>query len=124
MAMAVSRGLISYDARVADYWPEFAQAGKGGVTVRQLLGHQAGLRTLKPKPTLADVAEPARLAPILAAQRPAWRPGSRHGYHAITLGWYKSELIRRTDPAGRTLGRLLADETARPLDDFDSRCRR
>ena len=115
VAAAVSRGLISYDARVADYWPEFAQAGKGDVTVRQLLGHQAGLCALKPKPTLADVADPARLAPILAAQAPAWRPGSRHGYHAITLGWYKSELIRRTDPAGRTLGEFMHDEIAGPL---------
>ncbi len=115
VAGAVSRGLLSYDARVAEYWPEFAQAGKEDVTVRQLLGHQAGLCALKPRPTLADVADPDRLSPILAAQTPAWRPGSRHGYHAITLGWYKSELIRRTDPAGRTLGRYLADEIAGPL---------
>jgi CubicO group peptidase (beta-lactamase class C family) len=115
MAVAVSRGLFSYDARVADYWPEFAQAGKGDVTVRQLLGHQAGLCALKPKPALADVADPDRLAPILAGQVPAWRPGTRHGYHAITLGWYESQLIRRTDPAGRTLGRFLADEIVRPL---------
>ncbi|WP_102417444.1 serine hydrolase domain-containing protein [Mycobacterium sp. 4858] len=115
VAVAVSRGLISYDARVAEYWPEFAQAGKAEVTVRQLLGHQAGLCALKPKPTLADVADPARLSPILAAQVPAWRPGTRHGYHAITLGWYESELIRRTDPAGRTLGRFMADEVVRPL---------
>jgi CubicO group peptidase (beta-lactamase class C family) len=115
VAAAVSRGLISYDAKVADYWPEFAQAGKANVTVRQLLGHQAGLSALRPRPTLADVADPARLSPILAAQKPAWLPGTRHGYHAITLGWYKSELIRRTDPAGRTLGRFLADEIAGPL---------
>ncbi|CPR05688.1 carboxylesterase [Mycobacterium bohemicum DSM 44277] len=115
VAVAVSRGLLSYDARVADYWPEFAQEGKGDVTVRQLLGHQAGLCALSPKPTLEDVADPGRLAPILAAQTPAWRPGSRHGYHAITLGWYKSELIRRTDPAGRTLGRFMDDEIVRPL---------
>lgn len=115
LAVAVSRGLISYDAKIAEYWPEFAQSGKADVTVRQLLGHQAGLCALKPKPTLADVADPERLSSILAAQRPAWRPGTRHGYHAITLGWYESELIRRTDPARRTLGRFLADEIARPL---------
>ncbi len=115
VAVAVSRGLLSYDGWVADYWPEFAQAGKGEVTVRQLLGHQAGLCALNPKTTLADVADPERLAPILAAQAPAWRPGTRHGYHAITLGWYESELIRRTDPAGRTLGRFLAEEIAGPL---------
>ncbi|WP_183507235.1 MULTISPECIES: serine hydrolase domain-containing protein [unclassified Mycolicibacterium] len=115
VAVAVSKGLLSYDAKVADYWPEFAQAGKGEVTVRQLLAHQAGLCALTPSPTLADVADPGRLAPILARQAPAWSPGTRHGYHAITLGWYQSELIRRTDPAGRTIGRFLAEEIAAPL---------
>ncbi|MEZ0362472.1 serine hydrolase domain-containing protein [Mycobacterium sp. pUA109] len=115
VAVAVSRGLFGYDDTVADHWPEFAAAGKGEVTVRQLLGHQAGLCTLKPAPTVRDVADPARLSTILAAQKPAWPPGTRHGYHAITLGWYESELIRRTDPAGRTLGRFLADEIAAPL---------
>jgi CubicO group peptidase (beta-lactamase class C family) len=115
VAVAVSRGLFSYDGRVADYWPEFAAAGKGEVTVRQLLAHQAGLCALTPAPTLVVVADPPRLSPVLAAQAPAWPPGTRHGYHAITLGWYESELIRRTDPAGRTLGRFLADEIAGPL---------
>ena len=115
VAAAVSRGLFSYDAKVADYWPEFAEAGKGDVTVRQVLGHQAGLCALKPAPTVHDVADQARLSAILAAQKPAWPPGTRHGYHAITLGWYESELIRRTDPNGRSLGRFLADELAGPL---------
>jgi CubicO group peptidase (beta-lactamase class C family) len=115
VAVAVSRGLFGHDDKVVDHWPEFAQAGKADVTVRQLLGHQAGLCVLKPVPTVRDVADPARLSAILAAQKPAWPPGTRHGYHAITLGWYESELIRRTDPAGRTLGRFLADEIAGPL---------
>ena len=115
VAVAVSRGLFGYDDKVVDHWPEFAQAGKADVTVRQLLGHQAGLCVLKPAPTVRDVADPARLSAMLAAQKPAWPPGTRHGYHAITLGWYESELIRRTDPAGRTLGRFLADEVAGPL---------
>ena len=113
MAAAVSRGLLSYDARVADYWPEFAQAGKGEVTVRQLLDHQAGLPVVWPLPGLRDVADPDRLAPMLAAQAPAWSPGTRHGYHAIALGWYQSELLRRV--TGRTVGRYLAEEIAGPL---------
>ena len=29
-----------------------------------------------------------------------WAPGIRHGYHAVTLGWYESELIRHADPLG------------------------
>ncbi|MGB8793242.1 MAG: serine hydrolase domain-containing protein, partial [Mycobacterium sp.] len=115
VALAVSRGLFGYDDKVVDHWPEFAQAGKGDVTVRQLLGHQAGLCVLKPAPTVRDVADPARLSAMLAAQKPAWTPGTRHGYHAVTLGWYESELIRRTDPAGRTLGRFVADEIAGPM---------
>ena len=115
VALAVSRGFFGYDDKVAAHWPEFAQVGKGDITVRQLLGHQAGLSALKPPPALADVAAPDRLAPLLAAQRPRWAPGTRHGYHAVTLGWYESELIRRTDPAGRTLGRFFAEEIARPL---------
>src|SRR6185295_14797327 len=60
VAVAASRGLIDYDAKVADYWPEFAQAGKGAVTVRQLLGHQAGLPIITPPLTLADIADPQR----------------------------------------------------------------
>jgi CubicO group peptidase (beta-lactamase class C family) len=115
MALAVSRGYFGYDDKVVEHWPEFGQAGKAGVTIRELLGHQAGLCALNPVPTVQDVADPPRLAAILAAQKPAWPPGTRHGYHAITLGWYESELIRRTDPAGRTLGRFFADEIAGPL---------
>jgi len=113
VAHAAANGLLDYDRKVTDYWPEFGQHGKGEVTVRQLLAHQAGLCALSPNPTLADVADPARLAPILAVQKPAWTPGTRQGYHAITIGWYESELIRRVD--GRTLGRYLADEIAGPL---------
>jgi len=116
VAVAASRGMISYDAKVADYWPEFAQAGKGAITVRQLLAHQAGLSAIKPPLTLQDMADPSAVSAKLAAQAPAWAPGTRHGYHAVTLGWYEGELIRRTDPAGRSLGQFFAEELAQPLD--------
>lgn len=115
VAVAAARGLIDYDTTVADYWPEFAQAGKADVTVRQLLSHQAGLPVLDAPLRLADLTDPERLSAVLAAQAPAWAPGTRHGYHAITLGWYESELLRHADPAGRTLGRFFADEVAAPL---------
>lgn len=115
VAVAVSRGLLSYDAAVADYWPEFAQAGKGAITVRQLLAHQAGLSAIKPLLRLSDLAEPTALSAKIAAQPPAWAPGTRHGYHALTLGWYQRELIRRVDPGGRTFGRFFAEEIAEPL---------
>jgi CubicO group peptidase (beta-lactamase class C family) len=116
VAVAVSRGLLDYDAKMADYWPEFAQAGKGAITVRQLLGHQAGLVAVKPPLTLVDIADPEKMSAKIAAQEPHWLPGTRHGYHAVTLGWYQSELIRHVDPKGRTIGRFFAEEIAAPLD--------
>lgn len=115
IAVAAARGLISYDAKVADYWPEFAQASKGSITVRQLLSHQAGLPAIDAPLTVQDLADKTKLSAALAAQAPAWAPGTRHGYHAVTLGWYESELIRRTDPLGRSLGQFFADEVAEPL---------
>jgi hypothetical protein len=65
--------------------------------------------------TLRDLADPPKMSAVLAAQAPAWTPGTRHGYHAVTLGWYESELIRHADPLGRSLGQFFADEVAKPL---------
>ncbi|OBK73540.1 serine hydrolase domain-containing protein [Mycobacterium sp. 1164985.4] len=115
VALAVSRGYLSYDALVADYWPEFAQSGKDSVTVRQLLSYQAGLAVIDAPLTLGDFTDPEKITAILAAQAPAWPPGTRQGYHPWGLGPYLSELIRRTDPGGRTLGRFFAEEIAAPL---------
>lgn len=56
-----------------------------------------------------------KLAVILARQKPAWEPGTRQGYHAITLGFYESELLRRVDPKHRSLGRFFHEEIASPL---------
>lgn len=115
MALAHSRGLFEYDAPIASYWPDFAQNGKEHITVRQLLAHEAGLSSIN-EPLPPDVlANPDALATILARATPAWEPGTHHGYHAFTLGWYESEIIRRTDPQHRTLGRFFHDELARPL---------
>jgi CubicO group peptidase (beta-lactamase class C family) len=113
--IAHSRGWIDVEEPVATYWPEFAEHGKAAITVRQLMSHQAGLAVLDRKLSLDDIRDPDRLAAILAAQRPSWEPGTRHGYHAVTLGFYESELLRRVDPLGRTLGKLFADEVAGPL---------
>jgi len=115
LALAHSRGWLDYDERVCRYWPEFAQAGKEQTTVRQLLAHQAGLFAFDEPVDREVIADPDRLAAIMARQRPAWPPGERQAYHAISLGFYQSELLRRIDPAHRTLGRFFADEIAAPL---------
>ena len=99
VAVAASRGLISYDARVADYWPEFAQAAKGPITVRQLaVPIRRGYLVIDPPPTLADVSDPAQ-APRRCS-RPRRQPGPPvvdRAIHAVTLGWYEI----RTDPPRR-----------------------
>jgi CubicO group peptidase (beta-lactamase class C family) len=115
LALAHSRGWLDYEQRVAHYWPEFAQQGKDTITVRQLLAHQAGLFELDEPVTRELVADLDRLAAVLARQKPAWEPGSRQAYHAITLGFYQNELIRRIDPQQRSLGQFFQDEIASPL---------
>ncbi len=115
MALAHSRGLFDYEKRVGTYWPEFAQQGKGNITVRQLLSHQAGLFALDERVDRSLVADLDRLAIVLARQKPAWEAGTRQAYHAITLGFYESELLRRVDPRHRSLGRFFHEEIATPL---------
>jgi CubicO group peptidase (beta-lactamase class C family) len=115
LAVAHSRGLFDYDAPVSDYWPEFAQLGKSQVTVAQLLAHQAGVCAIDTPMTLELLSDSDALAQVLARQRPAWRPGTRHGYHAVSLGLYQSELLRRVDPKHRTLGVFFREEIADPL---------
>ena len=116
VAHAHSQGLFDYDATVASYWPEFAVNGKENVTVRQLLSHQAGLSAIDESMDISTLADPDLVAAALAKQAPAWDPGTKHGYHGISLGWYESELIRRVDPHHRTIGEYFADEIAEPLD--------
>jgi len=116
MALLHSRGLLDYEERVSNYWPEFAQQDKERVTVRQLLSHQAGLYTLDEPIDGSIVADLDRLAEVLARQRPAWEPGTCQAYHAVTLGFYESELLRRLDPQHRSLGRFFHEEIASPLD--------
>jgi CubicO group peptidase (beta-lactamase class C family) len=115
MAIAHSRELFDYEDRVSKYWPGFAQQGKDKITVRQLLAHQAGLFALDEHVDLGTEANLDKLAVILARQKPAWEPGTRQAYHAITLGFYESELLRRVDPKRRSLGRFFHEEIAVPL---------
>ncbi|MFP5383136.1 MAG: serine hydrolase domain-containing protein [Gammaproteobacteria bacterium] len=77
--------------------------------------HQAGLFAFDGQGDRNLVADLDRLAVVLANQKPAWEPGTRQAYHAITLGYYESELLRRIDPQRRSLGRFFHDEIAEPL---------
>jgi CubicO group peptidase (beta-lactamase class C family) len=115
LAIAHSRGWLDYEERVATYWPEFAQNGKERITVRQLLAHQAGLFAFDEPVDRSVVADLDRLAQVMARHKPAWEPGTRQGYHGLTLGFFEGELMRRVDPRHRTLGQFFQDEIATPL---------
>ncbi len=115
LAIAHSRGWLDYEQPVARYWPEFAQQGKDKITVRLLLAHQAGLFAFGEPVDRSVVADLDRLATVLARQKPAWEPGTRQAYHALTLGFYEGELLRRVDPQHRSLGQFFQDEVASRL---------
>lgn len=115
MALAHSRGLFDYDDSISKYWPEFAQLGKDKITIRQLLAHQAGLFAFDELGDKSIIADLDRLAGVLARQKPAHKPGKQQVYHALSLGYYQNEIMRRTDPKGRTIGQYFQDEIATPL---------
>ncbi|MEU8684288.1 serine hydrolase domain-containing protein [Streptomyces sp. NPDC048611] len=107
------RGQLDLDAPVGTYWPEFKAAGKERVLVRHLLSHRAGLPVLDTPLTPAQALDGSSGPAALAAQAPAWEPGTDHGYHAQTYSWLLGELVLRV--TGRTLGSWVADEIAGPL---------
>jgi CubicO group peptidase (beta-lactamase class C family) len=111
--LLVERGVLGLDAPIATYWPEFAAAGKEAIPLRWALCHKAGVAALDAELTLADVLAWHPVTAAVAAQAPNWEPGTAHGYHMRTFGWLLGEIVRRVD--GRSIGRFLADEIARPL---------
>ena len=115
LAVAHARKHFDLDERVSAYWPEFAQNGKGEITVRQLLAHRAGLCCIDEPLDARVLADLDRLAVALAAQRPAWPAGEQQAYHSISLGFYENELMRRVDPKKRSIGKFFQDEIAKPL---------
>jgi CubicO group peptidase (beta-lactamase class C family) len=113
LLLLADRGLLDLNAPVSTYWPEFGAAGKREITVRQLLCHQAGLAALDTSLSVAQATDGVSGPRALAAQRPLWRPGTAHGYHAQTFSWLVGELVRRVD--GRSLGTVLAEDVTAPL---------
>ncbi|KQW69295.1 esterase [Phenylobacterium sp. Root77] len=112
-AMLVDRGACAYDDKVARWWPEFAAHGKDGVTIAMLLSHQAGLCSFRDPAVVEDFYDLETAADRLAASEPLWPPGSRSGYHAISIGVLAGALFRRIE--GRSLTDFVAAELSAPL---------
>jgi len=108
----IDQGRLDPDEPVARYWPEFAQAGKKDIPVRYVLSHRAGLPAIKKPLEESAIFDWDTMVDALAAQEPWWQPGTKHGYHALTIGWLAGELIRRI--SGKGLGTYFRTEIAEP----------
>ncbi len=107
------RGQLDLDNPMEKYWPEFGAEGKTSLTVRQCMAHRAGVPAVRePLPDEAMYDSP-RLAAAMAAEAPWWEPGTQHGYHALSYGWFAYELVRRLD--GRDFSVFVREELAGPL---------
>jgi len=113
VARLVDRGAIAYDQPVAEVWPEFAAAGKGAITIAEVMSHQAGLPGFVEPTTLDDFYDWDRVCARLAAQTPVFAPGTLNSYHAATYGFLAGEIVRRV--SGVSLGTLLREEVTGPL---------
>lgn len=111
--LLADRGLLDYDAPVARYWPEFAQNGKAGITVRQALSHRTSLGIIESAEP-GDVLNWERFTAKIAAQAPNWPPNTNETYHTITFGFIVGEIVRRVD--GRPIEKFIAEELAVPLE--------
>ncbi len=111
----VDRGLIDVDAPVASHWPEFGGDGRDGITVRQLLSHQAGLHRMRHRVRSAEqMLDHEAMIDLVSSQRPSPAPGRAAGYHGLTYGWLVAGLCRAV--TGKGMRELVREEIAEPLD--------
>lgn len=111
--LLADRGLLDYGDLVSKHWPEFAQNGKGAITVYHVLTHQAGIPQVPPGLSSRDLLDWGKVVRAIEGLEPLWEPGAATGYHALTFGWLTGELVRRID--GRSIGAFFRDEIAAPL---------
>jgi len=121
IAWLVGQGLLDYEAKIADYWPEFATNGKADITVADLMRHEGGLAAFDTSIPAADLSaeniRQNRVGQVIERQKAKFRKGegNQREYHAVTRGWIINELFRRVDPDGRTVGEWLRAEVSDPI---------
>ncbi|MFI0422900.1 serine hydrolase domain-containing protein [Spongiactinospora sp. 9N601] len=111
--LLAERGLFGYDTPVAELWPEFGAHGKGGVTVRHVLTHTAGVPGVPLDTTPEDVCRWETMVAALENAELWWEPGTKAGYHAYTFGFLVGEIVRRA--TGKPISQVLREEIGEPL---------
>ena len=110
-------GVLEIDAPVASYWPEFAQRGKGKVTLRHVLTHTAGLPRDFGRGDV-DWGDWGRMSDILASMDLEYDPGEVIHYHSITFGILVAEIAARA--SGIPFVELFEREVKSPLNLVDT----
>ncbi|MBL9097304.1 MAG: beta-lactamase family protein [Alphaproteobacteria bacterium] len=111
--MLADRGQLDLDAPIVKYWPEFGQNGKDAATVAMTLDHSVGVPHLREAPKPGAFYDWDHMVDRVAKEAPFWSPGTRNGYHAITMSWTVGELVHRATK--KRMGRFFQDEVAKPL---------
>ena len=116
----VENGALDFTTPICEWWPEFAAHGKQSITLREVFLHSAGVLGFKDQLAILDAdglganwGDYDAIAAGLADATPAWQPGSKHGYHAVSFGWLAQEVVRRV--TGRTIGDIFRTDFAEPL---------
>ena len=105
------QGAIDYDTPVAEYWPEFAAAGKADITVRDVLSHRAGMHRVRGLlPRRDGMLDYDATVAALAAAPADPRRLRASGYHAITFGWLVAEIVARA--TGKPFTEVLRREVS------------
>lgn len=109
----IDEGQLDPEQRVAHYWPEFVQGGKGDIPVKWILQHKAGLSAVRRDLSFEELIDGHTVLDELAKQEPLWEPGTGHAYHALTFGHLVGKLIQSV--TGKTVGTLFREVIAEPL---------
>lgn len=106
-------GKIDYDAKIAEYWPEFGVNGKENITVRQALNHSSGLPNMPAGTNSNDLLDWDKMCRMMAKEKPVWEPGTKSEYHAITFSWLVGEVACRVE--GLPFSKIMENKICRPL---------
>ena len=121
--MLVEDGLLRFNDPIAQHIPEFAANGKAGITVLQLLTHQAGFPgAVVPEAAWADHALLRQTVSNFSLE---WTPGSKVQYHPAAAHWTAAVLIEAI--TGQDFRRFITDRVIAPLglaDEISWACRR
>ncbi|CAN5629055.1 serine hydrolase domain-containing protein [soil metagenome] len=108
---AIERGQLALTTRVAQVIPEFQGAPRDRATLFHLLTHTTGMPGVwTPKPDMVEDRLEELVAAVCENVHGAVDPGSRCDYAPVVNHVLMGEMLRRTDPKGRSFGQLMQQD--------------